>query len=370
MRILNKEKEQMPLRYYLRNYYQPFQYICCPHYSKQLATELMAWAIKIGKFKTEAQAIHTIGCDLVYWTALCFPLTKDRDKFIQLSNYFQLYCIFDDQSDEPWGEGGGNAEITQKYWDKNIAVIETLRDESPYYKKILRNLALRTSGHSYQRLIFNYMKKILKSGTPSFRKRYIDRFKEYMENAAIQGHMRGKENNLSVEAYKEYRLACIACITSILMAEYLYDIQLTDQEYYHPIMQQLEKTCTWQVTLTNDLFSLYKECKEGKLENVNNIIPILVSSGMTLQEAVDETCSQIETAYRNFITTRDDWYNSGEPISYDARMFITAMEHFMSGNTQWHRMSKRYHGKDFEDVVTTGIMEWGSGGTIYHKDSN
>lgn len=360
--------QQASLRYYLRSYYEPFQYGCCPHYSKELAKELMDWATEIGKFKTEAQAIHTIGCDLVYWTALCFPLTKDKDKFIQLSNYFQLYCIFDDQSDEPWGEGQGDPKIIQKYWDKNIAIIETLRDEAPWLKKILRDIALRTSGQSYQRLIFNYMKQILKTGTPSFRKRYIDRFTEYMENAAMQGHMRGKENDLTIESYKQYRIACIACITSLLMAEYLYEIQLTDDEYYHPVMQELEKTCTWQVTLTNDLFSLYKECKEGKLENVNNIIPILVSGGMTLQEAAEEICSQIETAYRDFIRIRDAWYDNDEAISHDARMFVQAMEHFMSGNTQWHRMSKRYHGKDFEDVVTTGIMEWGPDGTIFHKD--
>ncbi|MGG5207315.1 terpene synthase family protein [Chryseobacterium sp. MIQD13] len=328
----------------------------------------MSWATKIGKFKTEDNAIHTIGCDLVYWTALCFPLTKDREKYVYLSNYFQLYCILDDQSDEPWGEGKGDPETIQKYWDKVISLIETLRDETPLPKRLLRNIALYTSAHSYQRLIFNHMKKILRSGTPSFRKRYIDRFIEYIENAATQGHMRGNEQNLTVEIYKQYRITCIACITSLLMAEYLYEINLTDEEYHHPIIEKLEKTCTWQVTLTNDLFSLYKECKEGKLEKVNNIIPILVSSGMTLQEAVDETCTQIETAHHEFIKIRNEWYNSGEQISNDVRIFVTAMEYFMSGNTQWHRMSKRYHGKNFEDIVTSGYLEWNTNGTIYTKD--
>lgn len=357
-----------PLRYHLKSYYEPFQFQCSPHYNKQLAKELMDWAIKIGKFKTEANAIHTIGCDLVYWTALCFPLTKSKDKFIELSNFFQLYCIFDDQSDEPWGEGQGDPEIIQKYWDRNIKIIETLRDEAPLSKRILRNIALNISATSYQRLIFNYMKKILRSGTPAFRQRYINRFKEYMENAAMQGHMRGKEDQLTVESYRAYRQTCIAYITSLLMAEYLYEIQLTDEEYHHPTMQKLEQISTWQVTLTNDLFSLYKECKEGKLEEVNNIIPILVAEGMTLQEATEETCRQIEEAHRDFIKTRDAWYSGKENISEDAKIFVTAMENFMSGNSQWHRMSKRYHGKNFESVVTTGIMEWGPDGTVYYKD--
>lgn len=361
--------EQTPIRFYLRNYYDPFECKCSPYYNKQLAEELMDWATEIGRFKTEENALHTIGCDLIYWTALCFPLTKNKEKFILLSNFFQLYCIFDDQSDEDWGACKHNPEKTQKYWDKNIAVIETLRDDAPWQKKMIRNIALSMSSKPYVRLIFNYMEKILKSGTPSFRRRYINRFKEYMETAATQGHMRGKEAEMTVETYKQYRQTCIAYITSLLMAEYLYEIQLTDEEYNHPIVQELEKSSTWQVTLTNDLFSLYKECKDGKLENANNIIPILVCGGMTVQEAIDETCTQIEDSHRDFIRVRDEWYHSGEHISNDVRTFITAMEYFMSGNNRWHRMSKRYHGKDFEDVITSGTMEWNPKGTIYCKDN-
>lgn len=357
------------LRFYLRSYYEPFEHKCCPHYNKQLAKELMDWATVIGKFKTEENAMHTIGCDLIYWTALCFPLTVNKEKYILLSNYFQLYCILDDQSDETWGEGQGNPEIIQKYWNNIIAIMETLRDETPWQKKILRDIALNISSRSYLRLIFNHMKKILKSGSPSFRRRYIDRFKEYMESAAIQGHMRGKEKKMTVETYKQYRISGVACITSMLMAEYLYEIELTDEEYHHPVIQELERICTWQVALTNDLFSLYKECKEGKLENANNIIPILVSSGMTIQEAVEETCLQIETAYREFIKVRDLWFREEKQISDDIRTFIIGMEYFMSGNNQWHRMSKRYHGKNFKDTITTGIMEWSPKGTTYYKDN-
>ncbi|WP_306618981.1 terpene synthase family protein [Chryseobacterium ginsenosidimutans] len=321
----------------------------------------------MGKFKTREAADHTIGCDLIYWTAVCFPLTDDLEKFRNINKYFQLYCICDDHADEPWGDVNETIGGTQKHWKRTIKLLETLRDETPWQKKLLRNIAMLVSAKSYQRAAFNYMNKILQTQTPSFRERYINRFKEYLENVSIQINFQKEENHLNIEKYKEYRINSLASIPCTLMIEYLYDAQLTSEEYYHPALQMLEKVATWQSALTNDLFSLYKECKEGILDNVNNIISILVFNGMSIQEAVDETCSQIETANNDFIKIRDEWFESGEEISNAVKAFISGIEYYMAGSAYWHRQSKRYHGKNWDGVISTGYLEWSSEGTIYQK---
>ncbi|MDP9959779.1 terpene synthase family protein [Chryseobacterium lathyri] len=359
-----------PIRFYLREFYEPFEIKCSPLYNEEMKDELINWALDKGNFKTREAAIHSTECNIVYWAALCFPFTKNLERFCTVSKYFQVYCINDDHADEPWGDGGENVETGKKYWEGAIKLLETLRDNTPWHRKFMRNILMKTVTSPYQRATFEYMKKILKTQSPAARNRYINRFKEYMESASIQIQMRGKEKDLDIETYKAYRINSLASIPCTLMIEYLYEVEMTDEEYYHPKVQELEGLCTWQVALVNDLFSLFKEAKEGVLENVNNIIAILVSNGkMEIQEAVEEVCSQIEWTHREYIRVRDIWYNSGENISNSIQTFINGMEYYMSGNVYWHRQSKRYHGKNWEGIITTGFMEWSPEGTIYHEDS-
>ncbi|WP_257670461.1 terpene synthase family protein [Parapedobacter tibetensis] len=362
--------ETTSLRFYMRELYDPFEIKCSSFYNEKIKDELINWALARGNFKTREAALHTIECNCVYWGALCFPFTISMEKFCTISKYFQLFTINDDHAEEPWGDGSNNVEATKKYWKRAIALLETLRDNTPWHKKLLRNISMATAARPYQRAIFDYMKKILDSQSPTIRNRYINRFKEYIEGASVQIQMQGKEKELDLQTYKAYRINSLASIPCTLMIEYLYDVEMTDEEYYHPNVQELERLCTWQVALVNDLFSLFKECKHGTLENVNNIIAIMVSNGkMNLQEAVEEVCSQIEWSRHEYIRVKDKWYNSGENISKAVRTFINGMEYYMSGNSYWHRQSKRYHGRNWEGVITTGYMEWSSEGTVYHKEN-
>lgn len=360
--------ETTPLRFYLRNIRDPFELKCSPIYNEEIKNELISWALVRGNFKSREAAVHTIGCDLVYWTAVCFPFATNLKKFSAVCKYFQAFCITDDHADEPWGDGADNVEATKKYWGRAIASLETLRDDTPWYKKVLRNILMVFGANRYQQITFSCMKKILDTQSAAYRNRNINRFKEYMENASFQIQMRGKEKELDLEAYKAYRINSLASIPCTLMIEYLYDFEMTDEEYYHQKVQELERICTWQVALVNDLFSLLKECKRGTLENVNNIIAILVSNGrMSIQEAVEQVCKQIEWSQDEYIKVRDDWYNSEDKISVAVRSFVNGMEYYMAGNTYWHRQSKRYHGTNWEGIITTGYVEWSPEGTVYTK---
>lgn len=362
--------EQEPLQFYLRKFKNVLEFKCYPIYNEQLSKELIEWAAQKSNIKKGTKAyLHTVSCDISYWTALCFPLTKDLNKFKKTFYFFQMFATMDDNADEDWGDGGSDPETTIKYWKKAIKLLDTIRDSAPWHVKAVRNILMRMPNIPvYMRRNFTNMKSIMDDLSPVQRERYITGFKTYMENAMLQAQMSGKEKSTTLQQYKEYRVKSIASIPCTLMLEYLCNIELTDEEYFHPKLQELEKLGTLHVAFINDLFSLFKEYK-GTFEHLHHAVSIFVlNEEMTVQQAIDKLCDEIEQLLKEFIQLRDEWFSSDEYISDNVRQFIEGLQYYIAGNEKWHRLSKRYHGENFNTTITSGIMKWSPDGTIYTPD--
>ncbi|REC72592.1 hypothetical protein DRF60_20105 [Chryseobacterium elymi] len=363
--------EQQPLQFYLRKFKNIQRYKCYPLYNEQLSKELVEWGTKKSGIKKGTKAYHhTISSGISYWIALCFPLTKDLNKFKKTFYFFQMFTTMDDHADEDWGDAKADSETIVKFWKKAIKLVETLRDSAPWSIKVLRTILMRMPNIPiYMRRNFSTMKSIIDDLSPMQRERYINSFKSYMENAMLQAQMSGKEKSTTLEQYKEYRVKSIASIPCTLMLEYLYNIELTNEEYFHPKLQELEKIGTLHIAFINDLFSLFKEYK-GTFENLHLAVSIFIlNEGMTLQQAIDKLCDEIEQMQEDYIQLKEEWFSSGEYISDNVRRFIEGQEYYMAGNEKWHRLSKRYHGESFNTTITSGIMKRSSeGGTIYIPD--
>lgn len=378
LELLNEESiqkdtatEKEPLQFYLRKFKNIQKYKCYVLYNEQLEKKLIEWGAKKSGIKKGTRAYQqTISSGISYWMALCFPLTRDLNKFKKTFYFFQMFTIMDDHADEDWGDGNSDSETIAKFWKKAIKLIETLRDSTPWHVKAVRTILMRMPNVPiYMRRNFSMMKNIIDDLSPMQRERYINSFKSYMENAMLQAKMSGNEKSTTLQQYKEYRVKSVASIPCTLMLEYLYDIELTNEEYFHPKLQELEKIGTLHVAFINDLFSLFKEYK-GTFENLHLAVSIFIlNEGMTFQQAIDKLCDEIEQMQEEYIQIKDEWFASGEYISKNVRRFIEGQQYYMSGNEKWHRLSKRYHGESFNTTIASGILKRSpEGGTIYIPD--
>lgn len=361
---------QEPLQFYLRKFKDVQESKCYPLYNEQLRKEFVEWGTKKSGIKKGTKAYqHTISSGISYWTALTFPLTKDLNKFKKTFYFFQMFSTMDDHADEDWGDGNADTETTVKFWQKAIKLIETLRDSAPWHTKALRTILMRMPNIPvYMRRNFSTMKSIIDDLSPVQRERYINSFRSYMENAMLQAQMTGKEKSTTLQQYKEYRVKSIASIPCTLILEYLYDIELTNEEYFHPKLQELEKIGTLHIAFINDLFSLFKEYK-GTFENLHHAVSIfMLNEGLTFQQAIDKLCDEIEQLQKDYIDLKNEWFTSGEYISDNVRRFIEGQQYYMAGNEKWHRLSKRYHGENFNTIITSGILKMSPEGTIYTPD--
>ncbi len=74
------------------------------------------------------------------------------------------------------------------------------------------------------------------------------------------------------------------------LIDFTANIELTDEEWDHPLLQKLIKIAAKSVLLTNDWFSLRKELMESEnLKLCRNIIALYMAlEKLTLQESIDK----------------------------------------------------------------------------------
>ncbi|MFE4874681.1 hypothetical protein [Streptomyces sp. NPDC056682] len=117
--------------------------------------------------------------------------------------------------------------------------------------------------------------------------------------------------------------------------------------------------------LVNDVFSLRKEYHwDGGLSNT---VPALARErGIGLGEAVTTVAQWALEEEQRCYDLRERILSTPAGSDPGVRAFITAVEDFMAGDLLWHRLSPRYHGKEFEyDGTTCGTMVLHPDRTLY-----
>lgn len=88
------------------------------------------------------------------------------------------------------------------------------------------------------------------------------------------------------DAYMKARLGSVGGQMSMQLIEYAKDVTLTDEEFYHPLLVQLERAVSEEMTLVNDFLTFRKEVAENdyKFSKMRHAFPVLVNQGAKVLE--------------------------------------------------------------------------------------
>lgn len=130
--------------------------------------------------------------------------------------------------------------------------------------------------------------------------RSVSMIKDYihgnvLETEWFEGKEEGKENGdkkpekkkdelPNWDAYMKARLGSVGGQMSMQLIEYAKDVTLTDEEFYHPLLVQLERAVSEEMTLVNDFLTFRKEVAENdfKFSKMKHAFPVLVNQGLNL----------------------------------------------------------------------------------------
>lgn len=160
------------------------------------------------------------------------------------------------------------------------------------------------------------------------------------------------------ETYMKARLGSVGGQMSMQLIEYAKDVALTDAEFTHPLMVQLERTVSEEMTLVNDYLTFRKEVAENdyKFSKMRHAFPVLVNGGLTLQEAVNRVHGMIlekdKLIFRLMRAVMNDpSLNTSQEASHRLRRYLEGVDEFVGGYWRHAVTARRYHGLHFKGAI-------------------
>ena len=198
--------------------------------------------------------------------------------------------------------------------------------------------------------------------------RFVSVFKRYLDANTEQVAFRQLRHIPDLDTYKELRLHTSGCYVCSMMLEFALGLDLADEIIEHPLLVALNVAAFSHVMFVNDIFSFRKELSDGDLMN---IVPILlwqnlgishqqivalrdveplvretISQALALVRELDEECvrlmAKIQVAVRGGSEVGEGEVLAEEEAAAAVERYMDGVSDWMSGNVQWHHISKRY----------------------------
>ena len=109
--------------------------------------------------------------------------------------------------------------------------------------------------------------------------------------------------------------------------------------------------------MRQDLYSYNMEqAREG--HSCSNIVTVIMKEkGLSLQETVDFVGAEFESLLHEFAYDKKNLRSFGEETDNNVRQFIQALETWIIGNICWSFATRRYFGRDHEEIRKTLVVK-------------
>ena len=141
---------------------------------------------------------------------------------------------------------------------------------------------------------------------------------------------------------------------ALQLIEYAKCIELTDNEWNHNLIEDLNQLVSQQILLVNDYYTFRKELNENdnKFEEMRHSFPILVQRhGLSLQQSVNKINEMIKSKDNQIMDKIKTIENCEQLKTSDVLEYVNGVQQFLGGYWRHAVTARRYHGLNFTGVV-------------------
>ncbi|KAJ7104964.1 terpenoid synthase [Mycena epipterygia] len=300
-----------------------------PHH-EEVSRESAQWVQSFGLFSPKAQAAFN-RCNFGLLAALAYPLL-DKEHLRSGADFMAaLYC-FDEYTDQ------GDEEFVRQAAD---VVKDALR--SPY--------KARSEGEFPIGEIFRqFWARTVPISTASVQQRIVETQELAMDAQVQQCIDRNHNFARNSEEYLAVRRHSSSILPSFAVVEL--DIDIPNEVYYHPVLENLRTWGFILICIDNDIFSYNIERARGQaLHNWVTIIALERKIG--IQDAVDYLGALHDRTKADFLNATQNLPSWGEPTDSAVRRYVDGLANWVRANYEWSFESLRYFDTHAEDVRRT-----------------
>jgi hypothetical protein len=203
------------------------------------------------------------------------------------------------------------------------------------------------SEHPYGRAFANSFGTLKANMTEGVYERYIEDWQDWFLCVLAENAFRNSKTLPSLDRYLEIRRISVGLRPYVVCAEYVLQIDLTDEINADPDLADLKPVAVEHAMLVNDLFSYRWECFKG---DYFNIVSMLVRTpDSNLQRAIDTTSQMIRDADQKLIQLCDSLRQryAVHPRAPQIQAYIDGCCLLCAGNLRWSMETSRYNGHGY-----------------------
>ncbi|KAI0784113.1 terpenoid synthase, partial [Abortiporus biennis] len=299
-----------------------------PHYL-DVKEESAYWLQSFNALSSKAQRAFN-ACDFTLLTALSYP-DFDKEQLRTASDLMHLFFLYDEKTDVESPSGvQAIANVTMNSLRNPSS--HRARDE-PLMGEVMRQFWRRAS----------------KSANKNAQRRFIEHFDLHTKAMTQQAEDRSR-NYLpmrNIKSYMELRRLTIATRPAFTVLEFFLD--LPDEVFQHPSVDDLITCGTDLIILSNDVYSYHVEAARG--DAGHNIITIVMNDlQVDLSTALQCVEGYAENARNRFINGLVNVPSFGISVDEQLSIYLHGIGNCVRGHDSWCFESERYFGKVGKDV--------------------
>ncbi|KAF8124306.1 isoprenoid synthase domain-containing protein [Boletus edulis] len=205
----------------------------------------------------------------------------------------------------------------------------------------------------YAAMLYDILSRFRTTSTPGAYKRFYRAFESWSHAHVTQSRNRSQDRIASVDEFILMRRSTIGAALVEATIEYSLDLDIPDEVFENPIIQEMSKATNDLMTWPNDLCSFNKEQSDGDYQNL--VFCIMHERKVGLQAAIDILTEMLSQRVEDYIQLKSRLPSFGPEADQALSRYLSALENFVQGTVLWYYLSPRYfRGVDItnrEDLV-------------------
>ncbi|KAI0655721.1 terpenoid synthase [Cubamyces menziesii] len=257
------------------------------------------------------------------YAGMSFP-DADADHLETCIAFFFWAFSFDDLSDE--GALQSKPDAVQVGVDISMAVLKHPDAAPPDFP--------------YAAMLHHIWRRFRATASPGACNRFFGAVEGWMNSQVEQARNRSTDEIPSVESFIVLRRQTIGGPIVEAMVEYSLDLQIPENVWEHPVLQEMSKAVIDIMTWPNDLCSFNKEQADGDFQNL--VFCIMIERDTDLQSAVDILTDMLATRVADYVRYKAQLPSFGPEVDAELARYHKAIEQYTQGTVVWYYHSPRY----------------------------
>ncbi|KAG6879127.1 hypothetical protein C0992_005014 [Termitomyces sp. T32_za158] len=193
-------------------------------------------------------------------------------------------------------------------------------------------------------------KLISKCSSAAARGRLMKSLDNFTKAVATQAHDRALDYIRDIDEYLLIRRETIGAKQAFIVLEF--ELNLPDEVFEDPIIQDFIDACVDLIILSNDLYSYNVEQARGD-EDHNLVTVLMHHQHVTLNEAMTWIGNYASKRVQGVLNNLSHVPYFGEEYQADLERYLNGLCNWVRANDSWHFESGRYFGMDGLEIQKT-----------------